>query len=468
VALGETLDLVMFVAVVGLLLTGYPVAFALGGTALLFALLGHAFGTFDLAFLQAMPQRIYGVMTNEVLIAIPLFVFMGVMLERSKVAEDLLMAAGRLFGRVPGGLGYAVTIVGALLAASTGVIGATAVTMGLISLPIMLRAAYEKRFACGSIAAAATLTQIIPPSTVLVVLGDQLAIAYQRAQLADGVLAPETVTVGDLFAGALIPGLMLAGFYLLYQMAVALIAPERSPALVAAGAAGEPLGFGEGLRALVAPLALIVAVLGSILGGIATPTEAASVGAVGALILAAQRMFSLSAINELGAILRSALESTVQITTMIFLILIGATLFSLVFWGFGGDETIHRLLSSLPGGTFTAVATVMAAIFILGFHLDFLEIVFVVVPIVGPVLLRMEGVDPVWLGVLIAVNLQTSFLTPPVGATLFYLRGVAPREVSTADIYRGVIPFVVIQLFALLVLWFFPALATWLPRVLYG
>ena len=467
-ALGEYLDLIMFVAVIGLLLTGYPVAFALGGTALLFALLGHALGAFDLAFLQALPQRIYGVMTNDVLIAIPLFVFMGVMLERSKVAEDLLQATGRLFGRVPGGLGYAVTVVGALLAASTGVIGATAVTMGLISLPIMLKAGYDKRFACGSVAAAATLTQIIPPSTVLVVLGDQLAIAYQRAQLADGVLAPQTVTVGDLFAGALIPGFMLAGLFLIYQATVAFVAPERSPPLAGVGAALKPLSVSEGLRALFAPLALIVAVLGSILGGIATPTEAASVGAVGAMLLAAQRAIGVSGAAEFGSVLRSALESTVQITTMIFLILIGATLFSLVFWGFGGDVTIHRLLSSLPGGTFAAVAVVMAAIFVLGFHLDFLEIVFVVVPIVGPVLLRMEGVDPIWLGVLIAVNLQTSFLTPPVGATLFYLRGVAPREVSTADIYRGVIPFVLIQLLALLVLWFFPALATWLPRLLYG
>ena len=467
-ALGEYLDLIMFVAVVGLLLTGYPVAFALAGTALLFALLGHTLGAFDVAFLQALPQRIYGVMTNEVLIAIPLFVFMGVMLERSKVAEDLLEAAGRLFGRVPGGLGYAVTIVGALLAASTGVIGATAVTMGLISLPIMLRAGYDKRFACGSIAAAATLTQIIPPSTVLVVLGDQLAIAYQRAQLADGVLAPETVTVGDLFAGALIPGLLLTGLYLLYQVMVAVVSPERSPPLATAGAPLAPLGFAEGLRALIAPIVLIVAVLGSILGGVATPTEAASVGAVGAMLLAVQRIVRASGAGKFAPVLRSALESTVQITTMIFLILVGATFFSLVFWGFGGDETVHRLLSSLPGGTFAAVGVVMLVIFVLGFHLDFLEIVFIVVPIVGPVLLRMEGVDPIWLGVLIAVNLQTSFLTPPVGATLFYLRGVVPREVSTIDIYRGVIPFVLIQLLALLLLWFFPGLATWLPGLLYG
>lgn len=453
----------MFVAVIGLLLTGYPVAFALSGTALLFAILGHLTGTFDFALFHALPQRIYGIMTNDVLLAIPLFVFMGVMLERSKVAEDLLESAGRLFGRMPGGLGYAVTLVGALLAASTGVVGATAVTMGLISLPVMLRANYDKKLASGSIAAAATLAQIVPPSTVLIVLGDQLAIAYQQAQLAEGSFAPETVTVGDLFAGALIPGLMLAGLYLVYQVAVAVVSPERSPSLAAAEA-GEGLATRDLFVALIAPLALIVAVLGSILGGIATPTEAAAVGAVGAMLLAALRV----GWRGYRAVLRSALESTVQITAMIFMILLGATLFSLVFWGFGGDETVHRLLTSLPGGTFAAVAAVMAAIFVLGFHLDFLEIVFVVVPVVGPVLLRLEGVDPVWLGVLIAMNLQTSFLTPPVGATLFYLRGVAPPEVSTVDIYRGVIPFVLIQLLALLVLWFFPALATWLPGVLYG
>jgi tripartite ATP-independent transporter DctM subunit len=464
VAPAEILDLLMFAAVIGFLLTGYPVAFALGGTALLFALLGHFTGVFDLSLLQALPQRIYGVMTNDVLIAIPLFVFMGVMLERSKIAEQLLETAGRLFGRLPGGLGYSVTIVGALLAASTGVVGATAVTMGLISLPVMLKAGYDKRLACGSIAAAATLAQLIPPSTVLIVLGDQLAIAYQQAQLAEGVLAPETVTVGDLFAGALLPGFMLAGLFLLYQIWIAFTAPERSPALAGPGADLVPVRAAEAVRALFAPVALIVAVLGSILGGIATPTEAASVGAVGALLLAHLRVRT----GGFWAVLRSALESTVQITTMIFLILIGATLFSLVFWGFGGNETIHRLLSSLPGGSLTAVAVVMAVIFVLGFHLEFLEIVLVVVPIVGPVLLRLEGVDPVWLGVLIAVNLQTSFLTPPVGATLFYLRGVAPREVSTMDIYRGVVPFVAIQLFALLMLWFFPALATWLPGVLYG
>jgi tripartite ATP-independent transporter DctM subunit len=457
----------MFAAVFGALLTGYPVAFALGGMAFLFALLAHFLGVFDLAFLQALPQRIYGIMTNEVLIAIPLFIYMGVMLERSKVAEDLLDTAGRLLGRVPGGLGYAVTVVGALLAASTGIVGATAVTMGLISLPVMLKAGYDKRLACGSIAAAATLAQIVPPSTVLVVLGDQLAIAYQQAQLAEGVLAPATVTVGDLFAGALFPGLLLAALYLFYQAAIALIAPELSPPLSARGAYA-PVRAREFLIAMVAPLALIVAVLGSILGGVATPTEAAAVGAVGATLLAFLRVIAGRGAADLLPVLRSALETSVQITSMIFVILIGATLFSLVFRGLGGDETIHGFLSALPGGPFAAVAFVMAVMFVLGFFLDFLEIVFVVVPVVAPVLLRLEGIDPVWLGVLMAVNLQTSFLTPPFGPTLFYLRGVAPREIATGDIYRGAVPFVALQILALLVLWFFPGIATWLPQMLYG
>jgi tripartite ATP-independent transporter DctM subunit len=466
VTLPEFLDVLMFAAVLGLLLAGYPVAFVLGGTAILFALFGHLLGVFDFRLLQALPQRIYGVMTSEVLIAIPLFVFMGMMLERSRVAEDLLDTAGRMFSRVPGGLGYAVTVVGALLGASTGVVGATAVTMGLITLPAMLKAGYDTRFACGSVAAAATLTQIIPPATVLVVLGDQLGIAYQQAQLAKGGLVVAAVTVGDLFAGALIPGLLLTGMYLIYQGGVALLAPERVPPLAARG--HRRPSWTELLRVLVAPLALILAVLGSILGGIATPTEAAAVGAVGAMLLAARRALVRTSWRGFAAILRAALEATLQITSMIFLILIGATVFSLVFRGFGGDDMVHRALADLPGGANGAVLIVMVAIFLLGFFLDFFEIVFIIVPVVAPVLLGMEGVDPVWLGVMIAVNLQTSFMHPPLGATLFYLRSVAPPSVKTTDLYLGIIPFVVIQLFALVVLWFAPQLATWLPRLLYG
>ena len=463
--LSELLDVLMFAAVLGLLLAGYPVAFVLGGTAILFAFAGHLLGAFDLWLLQALPQRIYGVMTNEVLIAIPLFVFMGTMLERSKVAEDLLHTVSGMFGRVPGGLAYAVTIVGALLGASTGVVGATAVTMGLIMLPAMLKAGYDKRFACGSVAAAATLTQIIPPATVLVVLGDQLGIAYQQAQLARGNLALGAVTVGDLFAGALIPGLVLSAMYLVYQGGVAVLTPDRVPPLVDRRGRGST--WGEFMRVLIAPLVLILAVLGSILAGIATPTEAAAVGAVGSMALAARRI-ARGGKREFARVLRGALQTTLQITAMIFAILIGATVFSLVFRGLGGDDMVHRALADLPGGANAAVLIVMVAIFLLGFVLDFFEIVFIVVPVVAPVLLQMEGVDPVWLGVMMAVNLHTSFMHPPLVATLFYLRGVAPPSVKTTDLYVGIIPFVVIQLVALVVLWYWPGLATWLPRLLYG
>jgi tripartite ATP-independent transporter DctM subunit len=336
--------------------------------------------------------------------------------------------------------------------------------MGLITLPAMLKAGYDRKFACGSVAAAATLTQIIPPATVLVVLGDQLGIAYQQSQLAKGGVAPGAVTVGDLFAGALIPGLLLTGMYLIYQAGVAAFTPERVPTRQRVRTAG----WHELLGVLIAPLALIVAVLGSILGGLATPTEAAAVGAVGAMLLAVRRILARSGWREFGTILRSALESTLQITSMIFLILVGATVFSLVFRGLGGDEMVHRALADLPGGASAAVLVVMVAIFLLGFVLDFFEIVFIIVPVVAPVLLRMEGIDPVWLGVMIAVNLQTSFMHPPLGATLFYLRSVAPPAVKTTDLYLGIIPFVVIQLLALVVLWFVPQLATWLPRLLYG
>jgi tripartite ATP-independent transporter DctM subunit len=466
VTLAESLDVLMFAAVLGLLLAGYPVVFVLGGTAILFAFVGHGLGVFDLGLLRALPQRIYGVMTNEVLIAIPLFVFMGMMLERSKVAEELLDTAGRVFARLPGGLAYAVTVVGALLGASTGVVGATAVTMGLITLPAMLKAGYDRRFACGSVAAAATLTQIIPPATVLVVLGDQLGIAYQQAQLAKGGIAPGAVTVGDLFAGALIPGLLLTGMYLVYQAGVAALTPKRVPPMPKRRT--RVTAWNELLRVLIAPLGLILAVLGSILGGVATPTEAAAVGAVGAMLLAVRRIALRAGTREFGTVLRSALEATLQITSMIFAILIGATVFSLVFRGLGGDDAVHRALADLPGGANAAVFIVMVAIFLLGFFLDFFEIVFIIVPVVAPVLLRMEGVDPVWLGVMIAVNLQTSFMHPPLGATLFYLRSVAPPAVKTTDLYLGIIPFVVIQLLALVMLWFAPKLATWLPGLLYG
>jgi len=454
--LAETLALLLIAAVIIALMVGYPVALTLAGVSLAFAALGHMLGVMDFGILGALPQRIFGIVTNEVLLAVPLFVFMGVMLERSRVAGDLLERMGRLFGTLRGGLGFSVVVVGALLAASTGIVGATAVTMGLIVLPAMLRHGYDPRLAAGTVAASATLAQIIPPSTVLVVLGDALNNAYQAAQLAQGKFAPGIVSVSDLFAGAILPGLLLVALYLGYLVVMAIWRPQSCPPVVARDAAKGSL-----IEALVAPLALIVAVLGSILFGIATPTEAASIGAVGALLLAARKA-------SLFAVLPPVVDKTTQITAMIFLILIGATLFSLVFRALGGDDMVHRALADLPGGAGGAVLVVMLAVFLLGFVMDAFEIVFVVVPIVAPALLAMPGVDPVWLGIMLAVNLQTSYMHPPLGPTLFYLRGVAPPEVTTRHIYVGIIPFVLIQLVALAVLWFAPGLATALPHALYG
>jgi tripartite ATP-independent transporter DctM subunit len=454
--LPETLAILMVAAVIVALMAGYPVALTLAGVSLAFAVLGHLFGAMGLGILGALPQRIYGVMTNDVLLALPMFIFMGVMLERAGVAENLLERMGRLFGSLRGGLGYSVVIVGALLAASTGIVGATAVTMGLIMLPAMLRHGYDPRLAAGAVAASATLAQIVPPSTVLVVLGDQLNNAYQSAQLAQGNFAPNVVSVSDLFAGAILPGLLLVGLYLAYLIAMAMLRPQSCPA-VAAAATRE----GSLIEALLAPVVLIVAVLGSILYGVATPTEAASVGAVGAMLLAARKA-------SLVKLMMPVVEKTTQITAMIFLILIGATLFSLVFRALGGDELVHRALDHLPGGVAGAVLAVMLAIFLLGFVMDAFEIIFVVVPIVAPALLKMPGVDPVWLGILIAVNLQTSYMHPPLGPTLFYLRGVAPPGITTRHIYVGIIPFVLIQLVALVLLWFVPQLATALPHALYA
>ncbi|MGE3990556.1 TRAP transporter large permease [Pseudorhodoplanes sp.] len=462
--MAELLSILLVVAICVALFAGYPVAFTLGGLSLVFALIGSVFDIFSFGFLGALPQRIFGVMTSEVLLAIPLFIFMGIMLERSRIAEELLESMGRLFGALRGGLGLAVVLVGALLAASTGIVGATAAAMGLIVLPVMLRHGYDPRLASGIVAASATLAQIIPPSTVLVVLGDALNNAYQSAQLSKGVFAPASVTVSDLFAGALVPGLMLVALYMLYVMAVAIVAPQSAPAILPDPEAPRGAALAPRLAAaLFAPLVLILAVLGSILGGIATPTEAASVGAVGAVLLAALR--------ETGSFGKALIETvikTAQMTSMIFVILIGATMFGLVFRGFGGDDLVHRALSDLPGGTAGAILAVMVAMFLLGFVMDAFEIIFVIVPIVGPVLLAMPGVDPVWLGILMAMNLQTSYIHPPLGPTLFFLRGVAPAEITTRHIYVGIVPFVAIQLAALIVLWFVPQLATALPRALYG
>jgi len=462
-AMAELVPLLLFLAVCLLLMCGYPVAFTLAGTALGFAFIGELAGGFDTAFLTALPNRLYGIMTNITLIAVPLFVFMGVMLERSRVAENLLDTMAALFGRRRGGLGYSVTLVGMLLAASTGIVGATVVTMGLLSLPTMLRRGYDPCIASGTICASGTLGQIIPPSIVLVLLGDVLSSAYQQAQLDMGVFAPDTVSVGDLFIGALLPGLLLVLLYLGYLGYVARTRPEAMPA--ADEHALDPAQAGallpRVLKGLLPPLLLIIAVLGSIIAGLATPTEAASVGAAGAILLALiQRRCGL-------AILREVMRNTLRVTCMVFLILIGASVFSLVFRGFGGDDVVAELLTGLPGGKLGAILAVMLLMFLLGFVLDFIEITFVVVPIVGPVLLAM-GFDPVWLGIMIAINLQTSFLTPPFGFALFYLRGVAPAGVTTRQIYRGVMPFIGLQLLTLIILAVWPQLATWLPHTLYG
>ncbi|MGV6801854.1 MAG: TRAP transporter large permease [bacterium] len=521
------LDIAMVITLCFLLMAGYPAAFSLGGTALLYGLLGLAMGVFDFsAFASFFPSRIFGIVNNQVLIAVPLFVLMGVILERSRIAEELLDNMAKLFGPLHGGLGISVTIVGALLAASTGIVGATVVTMGLLSLPVMLKRGYSPAFATGSIAAAGTLGQIIPPSIVLILLGDQISNAWQKAQLAQGVYAPETVSVGDLFAGAILPGFMLVGLYLFYQIIVAILSPTNAPAIPASDRGSYRQAVRSALGSLPAPLLLIIAVLGSILGGIATPTEAAAVGAIGAMFIAGYKMaqsnsvtrkiilmgviaiiilglltFSLdlrigrdqsspmelagiviaflscliigvsilvSLITMMGQkVLHPVIDKTAQVTTMVFTILIGAALFSLVFRGLGGEQTVSNALAAAPGGKVGALIAVMVVMFVLGFFLDFIEITLVVVPLVAPALLMM-GIDPVWLGIMMAVNLQTSFLTPPFGFALFYLRGVAPAEVKTSQIYKGALPFVLIQIIGLLLLALFPALATWLPGVMYG
>ena len=526
----------MFLISVFFLLGGFPVAFTLGGTALIFAFLAYFLGIFDLSILTAFPQRMFTVMTNEVLVAVPLFVFMGVALERSGISEVLLESMGRLFGTMRGGLGYSVFLVGALLAASTGIVGATVVTMGLLSLPTMLRWGYNKELATGIIASSGTLGQIIPPSIVLVLLGDQLAVAFSEAQYKMGNFAPDTISVNDLFAGSLFPGLMLVGLYMVYLFVVTLVKPKWAPSAPADESVGErDWEFWKRLlNALLAPLLLIVAVLGSILGGLASPTEAAAVGAVGAVMLAGYRLneerggpilhggmaviavLILTAFVDLRMqrnvisggewisilvalvlsflimrgllvavyrvyshrsskgirILSEVMRSTTEISSMVFVILVGAGMFSLTFRGLGGDVLIEEFLKGLPGGTVQAMLVVMGVMFLLGFFLDYLEIVFIVVPIVAPILLQMEvapGVpmDPIWLGVMMGVNLQTSFLTPPFGFALFYLRGVAPESVTTGHIYRGIIPFVALQVFGLVLLWYLPGLTTWLPHLLY-
>lgn len=452
--------ILLFICICAVLMLGYPVAFSLAGVALIFAAIGSWLGEFDPVLLRALPSRLYGVLNNPILMAVPLFVFMGTVLEKSRVAEQLLTGMAELFGRFRGGLVFSVFIVGMLLAASTGIVGATVVTMGLMSLPALIQRGYSPAFSAGAICATGTLGQIIPPSIALILLGDVLSNAYQQAQLSMGIFSPKSVSVGDLFAGALLPGLMLVAMYCLYTLWQLWRHPAQFPA-------GEPGRVGDWrfwlrlANVLLPPLVLIMLVLGSILFGVATPTEAASVGAFGALIIAlTKRRLTLN-------VLQQVMRSTVKVTAMVFMILIGASIFSLVFRGLGGEDLIHQLFANMPGGTLGAMILVMAVIFLLGFILDFIEITFVVVPLVAPVLLAM-GLDPVWLGIMIAVNLQTSFLTPPFGFALFYLRGVAADLVSSGQIYRGVMPFVVIQLLLLVLLSVWPGLATWLPEQIYG
>ena len=448
------LALAMFVVVCGILLLGFPVALTLGGTALGFAALGIVMGHFDASYLTALTGRIFGTMSNETLVAVPLFILMGVVLERAKIAEDLLANLAGMFGARPGGLGLAVILVGALLAASTGIVGATVVTMGVLALPTMLRAGYQPQLAAGTICATGTLGQIIPPSIALVLLGDTMSSAYQQAQLKMNIVNTQTVSVGDLFVGAVVPGIVLVFLYLAYVLIRATLQPNSAPP-----AEVKKTDIRSVVTAVLPPLGLIGLVLGSILVGAATPTEAAGVGAVGALLLALSRgALTLRVLHDIS-------QSTLFTTSMVFLILIGAALFSLVFRGFGGDTMIESFFEALGGGPHTALLIVMLVMFLLGFILDFIEITFVVVPVVGPILLAM-GFDPVWLGIMIAVNLQTSFLTPPFGFALFYLRGVAPDTVSTGAIYSGVLPFVLIQLLLLALMWWWPSLVLWLPGVM--
>ena len=438
ILLGEILAGTLFFGIIFVLALGFPVAYTLAGTSLMAAAVGWYFEVFDFSNFGALASRYVGFMSSEVLVAVPLFIFMGVLLERSGIAEALLTTMGRLFGNVRGGLGFSVIIVGALLAASTGVVGATVVTMGLISLPAMLRAGYDPKLGAGVIAASGTLGQIIPPSTILIFMGDMLSGINAQVQMSKGNFAPTPVSVGDLFVGAILPSAVLVGLYMLYMAGKAIFDPKSCPATpFQREEGGHGLGR-EIVTALLPPLALILAVLGSILGGIAIKGR-----------------FSLR-------MLQQACLSTATITSMVFTLLLGAAVFSIVFRILGGEDLVHALLSNLPGGTMGALISVMLVMFLLGFVLDTFEVIFIIIPITAPVLLGMD-VDPVWLGVLVGINLQTSFMPPPFGFSLIYLRGVAPASVTTGMIYRGAVPFVALQLIGLGIVMAFPELSTWLP-----
>ncbi|MEP3114168.1 TRAP transporter large permease subunit [Nisaea sp.] len=512
------LDLLMFPALIACILLGFPVAFSIAGVAILFAALGWLTGAMDISLLGALGQRIFGVVTNDVLIAIPLFVLMGIVLEKSRIAENLLETMGQLFGRVRGGLGVSVVLVGALLAASTGIVGATVIAMGMIALPTMLKNRYDPRLASGLVCTAGTLGQIIPPSTLLIILSDVMSNAYQQAQFTQGKFTVETISVGQLFAAALIPGLTMVGIYVAYVMARAWLRPADAPAIEIDG---SPPTRNAVLGAVIPPVLLIVAVLGAILGGIATPTEAASVGAIGALLMAGHQLGADRRIILFGAgslillavaaglfpvrlqrsdaeladwlqggayaglvllgagavvnallkahrsgILKPAMTQTMTVTSMIFATILTASIFSLVFVGLGGEERVEQILTAMPGGPLGALIFSMALIFVAGFFLDFVEITVILLPLIAPVLIIM-GHDPMWLSVLIAINLQTSFLTPPFGFSLFYLRGAAPKEITTGQIYAGVAPFILLQILAVSVIWVLPQIATWLPGILF-
>ena len=451
------LPILLFVMVIFILMLGYPVAFTLAGVSIIFAIFLSFIGYFDLSLLYALPSRIFGIITNETLVAIPMFIFMGIMLEKSKIAENLLESMSSLFQKINGGLGISVILVGALLAASTGIVGATVVTMGLLSLPTMLKQNYNVKVATGTILASGTLGQIIPPSIVLILLGDVISSSYQQAQNMLGIFSQESVSVGDLFAGAIFPGLILVSLYILYILFLSNFRKD----LIPKKKLQLDLDFKKILLSLIAPLFLILTVLGSIIMGLATPTEASSVGAIGSVLLAAaNRELNLN-------ILRNVLIHASKITSMIFILLIGATIFSLVFRGLEGDVFVHSMLTSLPGGLYLKLFIVMMIIFLLGFILDFIEITYVVIPVIAPILLVM-GIDPIWLGILIAINLQTSFLTPPFGFAIFYLKSVIPKNIKTVDIYKGVIPFIIIQLITILIIVLIPETTTWLPNKIFG
>ena len=514
----DYLDLLMFAALIGTILLGYPVAFSIAGVAIVFAGLGSFLGVMDVTLLGALGQRVFGVLTNDVLIAIPLFVFMGAVLEKSRIAEELLDTMGRLFGGLRGGLGISVVLVGALLAASTGIVGATVVAMGMIALPTMLRNGYDPRIASGIVCTAGTLGQIIPPSTLLIILSDVMSNAYQQAQYEQGKFSVDALSVGQVFASAILPGLTLVTLYIGYIVIRGWLRPLDMPPACNAERFPDAQAIA---RAVLPPVILIFVVLGAILGGVATPTEAASVGAIGALLMAAMRggatprlillgalavvglgilaglypvrlqradltlqdmivvggTLALSAMGFLGialalrsslkdGVIQGAINATLAMTSMVFATIIAAGFFSLVFIGLGGEERVAAILGQMPGGPTGALIFSMMFVFVLGFFLDFVEIAVIVLPVVVPSLILM-GHDPIWLGVLIAINLQTSFLTPPFGFSLFYLRGVAPKEITTGHIYAGVAPFIVIQAVCVAIVWLLPALATWLPQALF-